>query len=121
MVRHLKMLKSSRLGRVQAFPMYGGLGMSAPSLHRESVDTLSLSNSHYNVLIFHEKYYVAQNPTFGFQSTESRVAENEGLVDVCVIQLSPGPFVAPITLQLTFNNNQGKKNYVVMVMVSYIL
>ena len=40
MVRYLKRLKSSRLGRVQAFPMYGGLGMSAPSLHRESTDSL---------------------------------------------------------------------------------
>ena len=37
MVRYLKRLKSSRLGRVQAFPMYGGLGMSAPSLHRDSL------------------------------------------------------------------------------------
>ena len=42
MVRYLKRLKSSRLGRVQAFPMYGGLGMSAPSLHRESTDSLIL-------------------------------------------------------------------------------
>ena len=25
---------------MQAFPMYGGLGMSAPSLHRESTDSL---------------------------------------------------------------------------------
>ena len=40
MVRYLKRLKSSRLGRAQAFPMYGGLGMSAPSLHRESTDSL---------------------------------------------------------------------------------
>ena len=40
MVRYLKRLKSSRLGRVQAFPMYGGLGMSTPSLHRESTDSL---------------------------------------------------------------------------------
>ena len=40
MVRYLKRLKSSRLGRVQDFPMYGGLGMSAPSLHRESTDSL---------------------------------------------------------------------------------
>ena len=40
MVRYLKRLKSSRLGRVLAFPMYGGLGMSAPSLHRESTDSL---------------------------------------------------------------------------------
>ena len=42
MVRYLKRLKSSRLGRVQAFPMYGGLGMSAPSLHRESTDSLMI-------------------------------------------------------------------------------
>ena len=42
MVRYLKRLKSSRLGRAQAFPMYGGLGMSAPSLHRESTDSLIL-------------------------------------------------------------------------------
>ena len=39
-VRYLKRLKSSRLGRVQAFPMYGGLDMSAPSLHRESTNSL---------------------------------------------------------------------------------
>ena len=44
MVRYLKRLKSSRLGRVQAFPMYGGLGMSAPSLHRESTDSLIYHN-----------------------------------------------------------------------------
>ena len=40
MVRYLKGLKSSRLGHVQAFSMYGGLGMSVPSLHRESTDSL---------------------------------------------------------------------------------
>ena len=39
MVRYLKRLKSSRLGCVQAFPMSGGLGMSAPSLI-ESLPTL---------------------------------------------------------------------------------
>ena len=42
MVRYLKRLKSSRLGRVQAFPMYVSLGMSMPSLHRESTDSLIL-------------------------------------------------------------------------------
>ena len=42
MVRYLKRLKSSKSGRAQAFPMYGGLGMSAPSLHRESTDSLIL-------------------------------------------------------------------------------
>ena len=26
--------------RVKAFPMYGGIGVSAPSLHRESTDSL---------------------------------------------------------------------------------
>ena len=29
-------------GSVQAFPMYGGLGMSTPSLHRESTDSLMI-------------------------------------------------------------------------------
>ena len=32
--------KASMFGSVQAFPMYGGLGMSTPSLHRESTDSL---------------------------------------------------------------------------------
>ena len=41
---------TSRLGHVQAFPMYGGLGMSAPSLHRESTD--SLIGLVYTVLTF---------------------------------------------------------------------
>ena len=45
MVRYLKRLKSSRLGCVQAFPMYGGLGMSAPSLHRESTDSLIIPHA----------------------------------------------------------------------------
>ena len=40
MVRYLKRLKSSKLVRVKAFPMYGGIGVSAPSLHRESTDSL---------------------------------------------------------------------------------
>ena len=33
MVRYLKRLKSSKFVRVKAFPMYGGIGVSAPSLH----------------------------------------------------------------------------------------
>ena len=40
MVRYLKRLKSSNFVRVKAFPMYGGIGVSAPSLHRESTDSL---------------------------------------------------------------------------------
>ena len=34
--------KASMFGSVQAFPMYGGLGMSMPSLHRESTDSLMI-------------------------------------------------------------------------------
>ena len=33
-------LKNAALGRLQAFRMYGGIGMSAPSLHRDSTDSL---------------------------------------------------------------------------------
>ena len=51
MVRYLKRLKSSRLGRVQAFPMYGGLGMSAPSLHRESTDSLIVCSVHLRLIV----------------------------------------------------------------------
>ena len=37
---YLKRLISSKFVRVKAFPMYGGIGVSAPSLHRESTDSL---------------------------------------------------------------------------------
>ena len=39
MIIYLKSLKSSKFVRVKAFPMYGGIGVSAPSLHRESTDS----------------------------------------------------------------------------------
>ena len=42
-VRWLKRLTNVPFGRVQAFPMYSSLGMSAPSLHRESTDSLIIS------------------------------------------------------------------------------
>ena len=45
MVRYLKRLKSSKFVCVKAFPMYGGMGVSAPSLHRESTDSLIPSHS----------------------------------------------------------------------------
>ena len=41
MIIYLKRLKSSKFVRVKAFPMYGGMGVSAPSLHRESTDSLT--------------------------------------------------------------------------------
>ena len=34
--------KDSMFGSVLAFPMYGGLGMSTPSLHRESTASLMI-------------------------------------------------------------------------------
>ena len=41
MLRYLKRLKFSTFGLcMQAHPTYGGLGMSAPSLHREFTDSL---------------------------------------------------------------------------------
>ena len=44
-----KKAKNAALGRFQAFRMYGGIGMSAPSLHRESTDALIHTNGsvHY--------------------------------------------------------------------------
>ena len=38
----LKWLTNVLIGWLQAFPLYGGLGISAPSLHRESTDSLIL-------------------------------------------------------------------------------
>ena len=40
-------------GRVQAFPMYGALGMSAPSLHRESTELFVALIIQISVLHFH--------------------------------------------------------------------
>ena len=48
MIRYLKRLKASTFVRAKAFPMYGGMGVSAPSLHRESTDSLI----RYNLLLY---------------------------------------------------------------------
>ena len=47
-------LTNAVFGRLQAFYMYGGLGMSAPSLHRESTDSLIQKVVH--------TYYTATTP-----------------------------------------------------------
>ena len=39
-MRYLKRLTNAALGWLLAFCMYGGIGMSASSLHRESTDSL---------------------------------------------------------------------------------
>ena len=46
---YLKRLTNAALGRLQAFRMYGGIGMSASSLHRESTDSLI----HPKIRVFH--------------------------------------------------------------------
>ena len=57
-----KKLTNAAFGRLQAFRMYGGIGMSAPSLHRESADSLiylissllfSKGSWHCTILTFH--------------------------------------------------------------------
>ena len=40
-VSYLKRLANAALERLQAFRMYGGIGMSVSSLHRESTDSLT--------------------------------------------------------------------------------
>ena len=40
MIRYLKRLKSLMFVCVKAFPMYGGIGVSTPSLHRQSTNSL---------------------------------------------------------------------------------
>ena len=54
MIRYLKRLISSKFVRVKAFPMYGGIGVSAPSLHRESTDSLIKIVS---MTLFHTTYW----------------------------------------------------------------
>ena len=46
-VSYLKRLTNAALGRLQAFRMYGGIGISASSLHRESTDSLIIY-TYYN-------------------------------------------------------------------------
>ena len=46
---YLKRLTNAALGRLQAFRMYGGIGMSASSLHRESTDSLIYAAQFWNI------------------------------------------------------------------------
>ena len=72
MVRYLKRLKSSKFARVQAFPMYGGIGVSAPSLHRESTDSLIVHACCYSILTIIHKVTVAN--VFVFNDIPSLLA-----------------------------------------------
>ena len=44
---YLKMLINAVLGQLQAFCMYGGMGMSAPSLYKESTDSLIIEEANF--------------------------------------------------------------------------
>ena len=59
MIIYLKRLKSSKFVRVKAFPMYGGIGVSAPSLHRESTDSDSYSHKMTGVSFIEGTYFTA--------------------------------------------------------------
>ena len=59
MIIYLKRLKSSKFVRVKAFPMYGGIGVSAPSLHRESTDSLIyIQSCSPEILCCSDNYYI---------------------------------------------------------------
>ena len=81
MVRYLKRLQSSRLGRVQAFPMYGGLGMSVPSLHRESTDSLIIYEVLHkcNKLMFCNTILM-RHPRWNVRPISSLVSVEENIV-----------------------------------------
>ena len=83
MVRYLKRLKSSKFVRVKAFPMYGGIGVSAPSLHRESTDSLI---HHYTLIPTSKKIAVCPIKKYTI-ATSGRVAgEREEILDYsCVV------------------------------------
>ena len=58
-ISYLKRLTNAVLGWFQAFRtcMYGGIGMSASSLHRESTDSLIYEISKREVSLFQECLY----------------------------------------------------------------
>ena len=52
-------LISSTFVCVKAFPMYGGIGVSAPSLHRESTDSLIVEITYIQRLGFLQLWHVS--------------------------------------------------------------
>ena len=85
MIIYLKRLKSSKFVRVKAFPMYGGIGVSAPSLHRESTDsddfyTYSQNISKVVKIVKVHFYYSSFSPCYCCcsVSVSSHVSQNPG-------------------------------------------
>ena len=50
--------------RVKAFPMYSGIGVSAPSLHRESTDSLIHVQGNQTILSIIEKFSFFQGQNY---------------------------------------------------------
>ena len=48
MIIYLKRLKSSKFVRVKAFPMYGGIGVSAPSQDNALISSVQIPNSSFS-------------------------------------------------------------------------
>ena len=65
---YLKRLISSKFVRVKAFPMYGGIGVSAPSLHRESTDSLIAVYPKFHMHLYYQgvfrKLFQRDKPMF---------------------------------------------------------
>ena len=57
MIIYLKRLKSSKFVRVKAFPMYGSIGVSAPSLHREYTDSLIILQTLSTYILYNYMMY----------------------------------------------------------------
>ena len=71
MIIYLKRFKSSKFVRVKAFPMYGGIGVSAPFLHRESTD--SLINHFYAVFVWRPERQEARNAPMIYASDSGQI------------------------------------------------
>ena len=79
MVRYLKRLKSSKFVRVKAFPMYGGIGVSAPSLHRESTDSLILARLWQNTTDYNKIYHQLWGHSIGWDACLNIISQLHAL------------------------------------------
>ena len=53
---------------------------------------------------------LAPTSVFGFEMSESRVSEGDGLVEICAVMLSQGPLLQSASFQLIFTDRSGKKD-----------
>ena len=72
---YLKRLISSKFVRVKAFPMYGGIGVSAPSLHRESTDSL--------IPFWHNRLFIQGHLLHACMGHQTQLTQSSGLQQKC--------------------------------------